>query len=206
LKKKHIKDNPAANIAHPKFRIKKQRFLTKQEYLALKEQSRENPKIYAIIELLLQSGIRISELSRLKVKDVVVLKTNSYIKIEASSNNEERKVPLNQKALSMLKSHLTFYKLTTKVNYPVFATKTGKPIEVRNIRSSIDKMLLKAKIKNACVNDLRNTFIVYQLSSGFPIAKLGEIVGHKNLSTTSRYLDLLTKKYKAKPVDKIFDL
>lgn len=205
--KKLIKFNPTKDILHPKFRIKKQRFLNKQEYLALREASRENFKTYLMVELLLQTGLRISELSRLKVKDIILLnKGVSYIFIEKFGSNAERKVPLNPKISTELKNYLLFAKNNKKPNPPLFSTKTGKSIEVRNIRSSIDRMIIKARIKNACVNDIRNTFIVFQLINGMSIPKLAEIVGHKNIATTTRYVELLTKKYKPKGIDKVVEL
>jgi len=204
--KKIVNDNPTSKITHPKLRIKKQRFLNKQEYLALREISRENPKIFMIIEFLLQTGIRIGELSRVKVKDVSLGKESGFIYIEKFASNPERKVPVNSKLHTELKDYLSKIKVSKKPNSPLFATKTGRSIEVRNIRGSIDRFILKSKIKNACVNDLRNTFIVVQLNNGITISKLAEIVGHKNIATTTRYIELLTKKFKAKGSDKIIEL
>jgi site-specific recombinase XerD len=89
---------------------------------------------------------------------------------------------------------------------PLFATKNGKPIEIRNVRSYIDKAIVKAKLRDTCVNDLRNTFIVYQLLNGMSISKLAEIVGHKSTMTTIRYLELLSKKYKPSGMDEVAEL
>ncbi len=204
--KKIVKENPTTKITHPKFRIKKQRFLSKQEYLALREVSRENPKIYMIIEFLLQTGIRIGELSRIKVKDLSLTKQEPNVYIEKFASNPERKVPLNSKLVIELKDYLTRIKPSKKPTAPLFSTKTGRGIEIRNIRGSIDRFIVKAKIKNACVNDIRNTFIVVQLNNGIGISRLANLVGHKNIATTTRYVDLLSKKYKSKGIDRIIEL
>lgn len=187
--------NPALDIPHPKFTPKKRRVLKPTEYLALKEVSRTNMRLHAIIETLLQTGIRISELSRLKKKDVdTSSKANIYI--SPYESNEERKVPINEKLKNVLKAYLYDFHKNTSDNHALFYTRNKKHIEVRNIRSSIDRAILKAKLKNVCVNDLRNTFIVSQLSNGMPINYLATIVGHKNEVTTQKYLRLLPKKYK----------
>ncbi len=204
LEKKLIKVNPAARISHPKFRAKKQRFLTKMEYLALREVSRENDRLFTMIDLLLQTGIRIGELSRLKIKDIKLNSSKSTIFVEKFGSCNERTVYLNDKITNELKSFLA--KQKHKDNAPLFSTKTGRSIEVRNIRGSIDRAIIKAKLKNACVNDLRNTFIFYQLSNGLSLSKLAEIVGHKNINTTTRYLELLPKKYKPNGNDSIVEL
>lgn len=204
--KKIVKENPTTKITHPKFRIKKQRFLSKQEYLALREVSRENPKIYMIIEFLLQTGVRIGEVSRIKIKDLYITRQEPYVYIEKFASNPERKVPLNSKVVTELKDYLSRIKPSKKPTAPLFATKTGRSIEIRNIRGSIDRFIIKAKIKNACVNDLRNTFIVAQLSNGISISRLADMVGHKNIATTTRYVDLLSKKYKSRGIDKVVEL
>lgn len=200
---KRLVQNPALNVEHPRYIPKKKRILKPTEYLALKEISRANERLYTMIELLLQTGIRISELSELKISDVDINKKQLHIRPYES--NDERKIPLNHKILIVLKSYLN--KLgKSKANSPLFATRTYKKIEVRNIRSSIDRAIMKAKLKDVCVNDLRNTFITHQLSEGASISFVAEIVGHKNEVTTHKYLRLLTKKYKPSGKDEVYEL
>lgn len=198
-----VSSNPALSISHPKFKIRKPRVLTRYEYLSLREVSRSNERLYLMIETLLQTGMRISELSALKKTDIFLEEKNPFIIIRAYGSNIERKIPVNFKLGSLIKIYLLS---NSNVFDPLFCTKSGKSIEVRNIRSSIDRAIIKAELKNTCVNDLRNTFIVYQLSKGMSLARLSEIVGHKNITTTSKYLDLLDKKYKPNGLDELTEL
>ena len=55
----------------------------------------------------------------------------------------------------------------------------------------LDKAFEKAGIKNAKVNDLRNTFIAHHLSNGVSLVTVSKLVGHKRLSTTEKYLNLV---------------
>jgi site-specific recombinase XerD len=201
--KRFVTTNPATNIHHPKFRTEKPRVLSKVEYLTLKDNCSDNLKLYTIVELLLQTGMRIGELSRLKINDINV--NNSTLHISEFSTIETRTVPLNNKTLKSLKLYLGTLERKNK-DIALFSTKNGKPIEVRNIRASIDKIIKKSKIKDTSVNDIRNTFIVYQLSKGMSIDCLAEIVGHKSTATTIRYLQLLPKQYKDKGIREIVEL
>jgi integrase/recombinase XerC len=195
--------NPALDIPHPKFKPEKPRILSRMEYLALKEVSRSNLRLYTMVELLLQTGLRISELSRLKTKDVNMRRDFSYLVVKRFSGTMERRIPLNSKATKALRDYLH----NNRKSLFLFATKTGKGIEVRNIRSSIDRAITKAQLKNVCVNDLRNTFIVHQLSNGFSVARLSQMVGHKNLITTQKYIELLDHEYSEKiPSDQPYEL
>lgn len=198
--------NPAEKIDHPRFTPKEPRILSAMEYLALREVTRNNPRLYAMIELMLQTGIRIGELSRLKLKDVRldVAKPNLYI--EEFSTNAAREVPVNAKLATVLQTYISALPPKYNENSPVFATREGKPIIIRNIRSSVDRAMVRAGIENACVNDLRNTFIVAQLKAGVPIDLVAEIVGHRSRVTTNKYLGLLGQTYKPNGENKIVEL
>jgi integrase/recombinase XerC/integrase/recombinase XerD len=65
--------------------------------------------------------------------------------------------------------------------------------------------LKKIGISKSTVNDIRNTFILYQLKNGMSIEVLGQIVGHRRLTSTKRYLQLIEIKPKRK-INKIIPL
>jgi site-specific recombinase XerD len=66
--------------------------------------------------------------------------------------------------------------------------------------------MAKAGIENACVNDLRNTFIVHQLRSGVAIDVVASTVGHRSKTTTQKYLELLDEPYSPNGESKLVDI
>jgi site-specific recombinase XerD len=188
IDKKYIKDNPAAPVAHPKYEIKPPRILTKMEYRSLRDVCRDDIRIHAIIELLLQTGIRIGELAHLELNDV----ESNKLTIKAYESHPTRQVPLNKAGQQALAIYLKIRPKTRTKN--VFVTKTGKPFLIRNIRTAIDRYFKLADIKEAKVNDLRHTFIAHQLQAGTPLTLISQLVGHKRLSTTEKYLEVVKKK------------
>lgn len=192
-----IKNNPAEKVNHPINISVPPRILSQMEYRALRDVARNNLRLFTMIELLLQTGIRIGELSRLQFKNVDINKTGkSYLHIEKFSTLPERKIELNQVAITALNTYINEYTGKTNtdgISY-LFYSKSGKALLIRNIRTSISNMFKKAGIENATVNDIRNTFIVYQLKNGLNIEKLAEIVGHTKINTTSRYLAFIEEK------------
>ncbi len=200
-----VTHNPAEEISHPKFTPKKPRVLSQIEYLALREISRGNDRLLAMIELMLQTGIRIGELSRLKVRHINIEQSKPHIAIEEFSTTEPRKVPLNMKATELLKKYLDSENIQEE-EAPLFSTRDGNHIIIRNIRSSIDRAMAKAGIEEACVNDLRNTFIVAQLNAGVPVDHIAEVVGHKSKTTTQKYIELLNDKYRPNGEMRIVEL
>ncbi|MEK7580817.1 MAG: tyrosine-type recombinase/integrase [Patescibacteria group bacterium] len=189
--KEYITDDPASLVEHPKFETKPPRILTPIEYRALRDAARDDVRIAAIIEILLQTGVRIGELANLRIDDVFFGEENKegHLFVRPQENRGERTVPLNKAAENALKKYLEIRPKTT--NRALFVTKTGKPLLVRNIRTAIDRYYRKAGITGAKVNDLRHTWVAHHLSSGASLVLISKIAGHKRLSTTERYLSLI---------------
>lgn len=183
-----IEEDPAETVSHPKYIIQPPRILSKIEYRALRDATRDDPRMAACIELMLQTGIRIGELARLELGDV----SEKEIRIRAYESHLERKIPLNKAAQKALKHYLQFRPKTKFKN--LFVTKTGRPFLVRNIRSSIERYYRVAGIKKGTANDLRHTFIAYQLASGVSPVIVQRLIGHRRLSTTEKYLDLIKER------------
>lgn len=184
-----ITSDPAVDIEHPKYDVKPPRILSKLEYRALRDACRGDARTYAIVELFLQTGIRIGELADLLMSDV----KGTDIFIKAHESHEPRNVPLNKAAKKALDTYLEV-RGNGEQNEALFITKTGKPLLIRNIRTSIDRYFRIAGIEDAKVNDLRHTFIAHHLLAGTPITTLSKLVGHKRLSTTEKYLELVKDK------------
>lgn len=184
-----IATDVAGDITHPKFDVKPPRILSKLEYRALRDACRGDSRMYAIVELFLQTGIRIGELAALSIDDV----RGVELHIAAQEGHEERMVSLNKAAKDALSKYMESRGTVPKSN-ALFVTKTGRPLLIRNIRTAIDRYFRLAGIENAKVNDLRHTFIAHHLMAGTPINTLSKLVGHKRISTTEKYLELIQAK------------
>lgn len=186
-KKGVISENPADAIAHPKYSLSDPRILTKMEYRALRDACRADKRISTIVEVLLQTGMRISELANLEVADVDF--AGKLITIRPQESHGQRAIPLNNAALSAVDEYMQIRPTTRQK--ALFVTKTCRPFLVRNIRTAIDRYFRLAGIKDAKVNDLRHTFVVQQLAAGTPLVYVSQLVGHKRITTTEKYLKLL---------------
>lgn len=181
--------DPAIEIAHPKYEVKPPRILSKIEYRALRDACRADIRMYAIVEMFLQTGVRIGELAAITTVDV----KNTDLHIAAQEGHVERDVPLNKAAKEALDHYLATRNGNSQ-SKALFITKTGRPLLIRNIRTAIDRYFRIAGIEGAKVNDLRHTFIAHHLMAGTSITTLSKLVGHKRLSTTERYLELVKDK------------
>ncbi|KKQ36379.1 MAG: Tyrosine recombinase XerC [Candidatus Woesebacteria bacterium GW2011_GWA1_37_7] len=192
---KSIIANPSEDVAHPKIDNSMPKFLSALEYRALRDVVRDDPRISTIVEIILQTGLRISEVANVKLQDI----KDSTLTIQSYATQPQRTVPLNKPAKEALDTYL---KARPKSNSEyLFISKNGKPLAIRNIRAAIDRYMQKAQIGQYSVNDLRTTFIVENLKDGVDLIMLSHIVGHKRLSTTERYLALAGVKESGKKQD-----
>jgi integrase/recombinase XerD len=187
----HIDDNAADQLKHPKVESKAPRILSRIEYGALRDAARSDPRTFAIIEVLLQTGVRISELSQIKVEDVTFEDPTGQLHIPKLGSHDPRTVPLNKAAQDAIKKYQEV-RPSIDSEY-LFITKTGKPLLIRNIRATIDRYFKAAGIENAKVNDIRHTFVAHHLSQGTNLLTVSKIAGHKRVSTTERYLEYIDK-------------
>jgi len=181
---KKLTANPAEDVAHPKIQPTSPKFLSPLEYRALRDVVRGDNRIAAIIELILQTGLRISEVANLKLPNV----KDDVLEVEKYATQPSREIPLNTAAREALDVYLKV-RPKTDSSY-IFVSKNGKPLAVRNIRAAIDRYMQRAEISQYSVNDLRTTFIIENLKANVDLVLLSRVVGHKRLSTTERYLEL----------------
>lgn len=190
---KAIKQNPAEVVTHPKLSIKAPRILSKIEYGALRDAVKLDNRTSAIVEILLQAGLRISEVSNIKLSDIKFPKENSkeqgVLYIPAQGSMEQREIPLNQSVIDSINKYLKI-RPNAKKDY-LFITKTGNQLLVRNIRATLGKTFKEVGLKDVKVNDLRHTFIAHHLQKGAPLYFVSKIAGHKRLSTTEKYLEYI---------------
>lgn len=187
-----ISDDPARGLEHPKFENKPPRILSELEYRALRDVSRTDLRMFAIIELFLQTGIRIGELAKLLVTDADLDSTSPALHIRPEEGTVERTIPLNKPAVEAIRKYLQVRPQTP--NPAMFVTKTGKPLLIRNIRTAIDRYFRLSGIKEAKVNDLRHTWIAHHLKAGTSLLLISKLAGHKRVSTTERYLQFIQGK------------
>jgi len=191
LTKNYLNKNPAKDIKHPQLETKTPKIFSKTECLALRECARKDPKTHAMVELMLQTGIRISELAGMEVVHLD-LGEPATVFIPKRESQKERVIPLNNKAKETLKE---FLEIGRQVESPfLFTTKSGKAILIRNIRSSMERLFKRAGLKGAKVNDFRHTFTGRQLAMGVSLQTVCRVAGHKTLTTTEKYLKYMDIK------------
>jgi integrase/recombinase XerC len=145
-----------------------------------------NPRDYAMLQVFLQTGIRVSELASLTLQDVDFLKPSLTVR---GKGKVAREIALEKKGLQALKSYLSVR--PDSLSDRLFLNYKGEPISERGIRKLVVKYTKAAGItKKVSCPTLRHTFATYKAEKGVSPFQLQQWLGHANLNTTQIYVHL----------------
>lgn len=145
----------------------------------------------AILELFYSTGIRLSELTNLNVKDIQVHQHQLTV---LGKGSKQRIVPLGDKALDAVKNHLQTRselfteKSSNEAKNALFLSAGGDRIYPRMVQRIIKKYLLKvSEVTQKSPHTLRHSFATHMLDAGADIRLIKEFLGHANLASTQIY-------------------
>ena len=143
---------------------------------------------YAVVQLLLQTGLRVSEAATLRIEDLEIRERQGKVHIRGNGN-KERYVPLNTTVRRALQSYLD-EREDTGTRDPVFLSDTGAALSVRSIQTLISELARRAHITRIPVSahTLRHTFALgYLKQNPGKLVELATLLGHESLDTTAIY-------------------
>ena len=145
-----------------------------------------NPRDYGILQVFLQTGIRVSELASLALGDVDFIKPAIRVR---GKGNQEREIALEKRGVQALKNYLAVR--PENLSDVLFLNYKDEPISERGIRKLVVKYRKNAGItKRASCHTLRHTFATYKAEKGVSPFQLQQWLGHANLNTTQIYVHL----------------
>ena len=210
LNENKIKVNPFTLVKMPKKDKNLPRFFYYNELEQLFEVSDLTTSLgqrnRLLLEILYASGIRVSELVNIKVKDIKGLD----IKV-LGKGNKERIVIIGEYAKEILDLYLDngYKKLNIKDLEFLFLNNNGNKLTTRGVRYILDKIIADTSIgKKISPHMLRHSFATHLLNEGCDILSVQELLGHSSLSATSIYTHVTFDRlkevyYKAHPRAKI---
>jgi integrase/recombinase XerC len=162
---------------------------------ASEEPTPENIRDLAIIEVLYASGIRVSELCGLNIKDLDFGRNTLQV---LGKGNKERVVPIGIPAVRALQGYLDSARETfknSKSGDAVFLGSRGKRMDQRIARAVVNDAM-KAIGSNMSPHGLRHTAATHLLEGGADLRTVQEILGHSSLSTTQIYTHVSPERLK----------
>ena len=182
-----------AGIKSPRIAKREPAFLNQGEYklLLYEAQRRGKARDYAILMILLQCGLRESELIKLTLEDVDLEKRELHLRNRKGGVDTD--IPLPTPAVEAVSQWYSVRPATELTH--VFLSKTGRPLDERSIRYLVKYYMRKAGIKKqASAHTLRHTFGAFKSAKNVDLKTLQYWMGHKSPETTLHYLHLVKKR------------
>src|SRR6266566_1643777 len=172
--------SPAATIAMLKKERKSRVFLRVDEYMRLLHAAAGHSRDYAILQLFLQTGIAVEELTRLLLTDVDL---DGHTLLIHSKGNTHRTVSLEKKATQALRAYLA--DRLQSVDEHLFLNYQGTGLSVRGVMDIVQKYCNLAGISKKCsCHSLRQTYARYKAAKGFTPRQIQALLGHEQVETS----------------------
>jgi integrase/recombinase XerC len=183
-----IEKSPTSGVETPKREKNARQFLRSDEYTKMLSLAGGNVRDYAILQVFLQTGIRVSELAHLTLADIDFIKPSITVR---GKGNAQREIALEKKGSQALRSYLAVRMAPEGTSERLFLNYQGEPISERGVRKLVVKYTKAAGItKKASCHTLRHTFATHKAEKGVSPFQLQQWLGHANLNTTQIYVHL----------------
>ncbi|MDA9056415.1 tyrosine recombinase XerD [Flavobacteriaceae bacterium] len=190
----YCESNPLERIEAPKIGRKLPDTLSVKDIdlivAAVDLSSPQGERNRAIIETLYSCGLRVSELTELKISDLFF--EEGFIKV-TGKGNKQRFVPigpLTQKYINLYKDHVrSQMKIETTFNDTLFLNRRGKQLSRAMIFTIVKTLALEAGIeKNISPHTFRHSFATHLLENGADLRAIQMMLGHESITTTEIYM------------------
>ncbi|MCK5708052.1 MAG: tyrosine-type recombinase/integrase [Candidatus Aureabacteria bacterium] len=177
--------------------IKKLRIYCKKQ-ITKKARLKLNIRDWFLIELLLNTGLRVQEVADLKCGDLLIKKNQSSIVVRHGKGGRKRIVRINTKFKQACIFYLKWkynHNEYTNENAPLFCNKKGKHLSKRTFQSDFKKLVLKAGLPvHYSIHSVRHTYASFLLRASRNIRLIQKQLGHSRITTTEVYADVMNEE------------
>lgn len=166
------------------------RWLEKTEEYALVRavQKEGDVRDEALITLMLNTGLRVGEVCRLRREDIEMSARKGHLMVRGKGTRF-RTEPLNAEARKALREYL---EVRSQVEHDhLFVGQRGEPLGPEGVRYMVDKYAYLGQVEGVTPHTLRHTlrhtFAKRLVEAGTPLNEVAVLLGHKSLDTTAMY-------------------
>lgn len=187
-----IPKNPCLNIKPVKYKDEVKKAFSEVEIDQLRSACK-NQRERALIEFLLATGVRVSELAGMDLADVNADKMTVHVR--NGKGAKERMTYINDVALS----HLRKYLLARKENGGAlfYGGRSNKRISAGGIQHALKEIGKRAGVTNVHPHRFRRTFATGLANRGMKIQEIQKLLGHSTIQTTLTYVAVDDNKIQA---------
>ena len=162
------------------------RWLNRKEQLALLRavRKRGSKRDLAIIQTLLGTGLRISELAALSVSDLELSERKGWLRVRQGKGGKAREVPLDRRTRQAIQGYLE--ERQGDGSKRLFMGQRG-PLREPGINYLVTKYGYQAQLEGCTSHTLRHTYGKNLVDAGVPLDQVAALLGHESLDTTRVY-------------------
>jgi len=193
--------NPALNIKSVGTMPQAPKWLDKKQRASLIQAAKDDlqkarlryPRLWVLrlrdataVTLLLNTGLRVSELANLKLGDLLLTERKSTLTVRAGKGTKQRVLPLNKDARAMLEQWLAVRPQIS--DDALFVGQRGERLQVRSVQCAVSRLAELAGLQDVTPHICRHSFAKALLDSGVTLEKVATLLGHESLDTTRLYI------------------
>jgi integrase/recombinase XerD len=150
----------------------------------------------AMFCLMLESGLRLAEVSGLRTDDVHL--KDMYVRVRGKGGKENY-VPLGSTTHKALTRYLTDFRVPANTSVKaLFLNVYGEPLKYESIKTIFDRLAVKSGITRLHPHLLRHTAATKMLANGADLHSVQRLLRHSDIRTTLRYLHLVPSQLQEK--------
>ena len=198
-----VESNPFLLVSSPKKEKRIPKFINynnMEEILNVPNiKTKEGQRERVILEVLYASGVRVSELVNIKLKDIDFSNKNILI---FGKGSKERIVPLDDIATIALKNYINVYRntlLKNKSSNLLFLNAHGNSLSRQGFFKILKEIALEKGInKELSPHTIRHSFATHLINHGADLRSVQTLLGHENIKTTQIYTHISNNYVKEK--------
>lgn len=201
VKENIVKENLMSSFTLPKRDIKLPIVLSQEEMIEILDGiivcDAISSRNRCMVELLYATGMRISELLNLTLKDLNI--KMGFIKV-IGKGNKERMIPIGSYVGEILEQYINDYRaeFNIKNDSLLFFNKHGQRLSREEFYSILQTIVNSTSItKKVSPHTFRHTFATHLLENGADLRSIQELLGHSDISTTTIYTHISNQKIRS---------
>jgi len=182
-----ISTNPADPISQVDEVRPAPKWLNKNEQYALLRavQEKGRSRDVALITMMLNTGLRVSEVSQLTMDDIQISSRKGSVSVRGGKGEKFRRVPLNVDTRKALRAYLA--QRDEGDGEHLFVSQRGGPLQPSGIYYLINRYAYDARLEDVTPHTLRHTFAKNLVDAGVSLDRVAQLLGHESVDTTRIY-------------------
>ncbi|HUV73073.1 MAG TPA: tyrosine-type recombinase/integrase, partial [Anaerolineae bacterium] len=135
---------------------------------------------------MLQTGIRVGELTRLRLSDLQLSRNRGLLRIRGEGATGTREVPLNSSVRRAIGDYLT--ERAGSASDHLFLSVKGEPLSARSVQRLVATYARAASLEGVTTYTLRQTYGQQLLRDTGNLSLVARLMGHKRLETAVKYI------------------